>query len=87
LVPVAQDRWFVDLAERAIVIVQWITDQDVCGSSDRSFQLFGQVRDLSVEGILVYSRSEAELVKHFRMELQTLRVKLSGSSELKPYRI
>ena len=75
------------LTERAIVIAQWITDQDIRGSSDRLFQLFEQFRDLFVDDILVYSRSEAELVKHFRFELQTLRVGLSGSSELKPYRI
>ena len=87
MVPIAQDRWFVDLAERAIVIVQWITDQDVCGSSDRSFQLFGHVRDLSVDGILVYSRSEAELVKLFRVVFQTLRVGLSGLAKMEPYRI
>ena len=65
MIPVAQDRWFVDLAERAIVFVQWITDQGVYGSSDQLFQLNGHVRDLSVDGIPVYSRSEAELVKHF----------------------
>ena len=87
MIPVAQDRWFVDLAERAIVIVQWITDQDVCGSSDRLFQWFGHVRDLSVDDILVYSRSEAELVKLFRVALQTLRVGLSGLTRMKPYRI
>ena len=87
MIPVAQDRWFVDLAERAIAIVQWITDQDVGGSSDRLLQWFGQFRDLSVDGILVYSRSEAELVKLFRVALQTLRVGLSGLSEIKPYRI
>ena len=43
--------------------------------------------EISVDGILVYSRSEAELVKRFRVVFQTLRVELSGSSELKPYRI
>ena len=69
------------------MIVQWITDQGVCGSSDRSFQLFGHVRDLSVDGILVYSRSEAELVKLFRVALQTLRVGLSGLTRMKPYQI
>ena len=47
------------------MFVQWITDQDVCGSSDRLFQLFGHVRDLFEDDVLVYSRSEAELVKHF----------------------
>ena len=56
------------------MVVQWITDQDVYGSSDRLFQLNGHVRDLTVDGILVYSRSEAELVKHFRVVLETLYV-------------
>ena len=56
-------------------------------SSDRLLQLFGHVRDLSVDGILVYSRSEAELVKHFRVVFQTLRVGLSGLTRMKPYRI
>ena len=51
------------------------------------FQWFGQVRDLFVDDIIVYSRSMAELVKHFRVVFQTLRVELSGSSELKPYQI
>ena len=57
------------------------------GSSDRLLQLFRHVRDLSVDGTLVYSRSEAELVKHFRVVFRILRVGLSGSSELKPYQI
>ena len=56
------------------MFVQWITDQGICGSLDRLFQLFGQFRDLFVDDILVYSRSEAELVKHFRVVLETLRV-------------
>ena len=50
------------------------------GSSDRLFQLFGQFRDLFVDGSPVYSRSEAELVKLFRVVFQTLRVELSGLS-------
>ena len=63
-----------DLAERAVVLNQWISDQGIDGSSDRLLQLFGQFRDLFVEDILVYSRSEAELMKHFRAMLETLRV-------------
>ena len=35
----------------------------------------------------VYSRSEAELVKHFRMVFQTLWVELTGLPRMKPYRI
>ena len=77
----------VDLAERAIVFVQWITDQGICGSSDRLFQIFGHVRDLFEDDILVYSRSEAKLVKHFRVVFQTLRVGLSDLSKTEPYRI
>ena len=76
-----------DLTERAIVFVQWITDQGIRGSSDRLFQLFGQFRDLFVDGILVCSRSEAELMKLFRVVFQTLCVGRSGLSEKKPYRV
>ena len=52
------------------------------GSSDQLFQLNGHVRDLTVDGILVYSRSEAEHVKHFRVVLETLCVGQFGKLEL-----
>ena len=53
----------------------------MCGSSDRLFQLFGHVRDLFVDGSPVYPRSEAELVKHFRVVLETLCVERFGKLE------
>ena len=87
MIPVAQDRWFVDLAERAMVFVQWITDQGVCWIVGPVAPVDGHVRDLSVDDIPVYSPSEAELVKLFIVVFQTLRVELTGLPRMKPYRI